>query len=125
MPESGPLFLHPNVMSFEQGPRDRESELGIDYHQHFSGDLRQILMTGEREWLANATEMYRWDTGEMWSVVMLPRLTEGRLEPTDYEDLKRYCPTMLGALSRQRIKRTKSQIMARILSALEPENAKI
>ena len=114
-------FFIQNVMSFEQGARDSESELGIDYHQHFSGDLRQILMAGEREWLANAVELHRWDTGEMWSVVMLPRLTEGRLKSEDYEDLKRFCPIMLDAMSRQRIKRTKSQIMARILVALDPE----
>lgn len=107
-------------MSFEQGARDSESELGINYHHHFSDDLRQILMAGEREWLINAAELHRWDTGEMWSVVMLPRLTEGRLKPEDYEELRRFCPIMLNALSRQRIKQTKSQIIARILAALEP-----
>jgi hypothetical protein len=122
MPQTwGRYFLIQNVMSIEQGARDSESDLGIDYHEHFSGDLRQILMTGEREWLANAAELHRWDTGEMWSVVMLPRLTEGRLKPEDYEELMRFCPIMLDALSRQRIKRTKSQIMARILAALDPE----
>jgi ribosome biogenesis SPOUT family RNA methylase Rps3 len=57
----------------------------------------------------------------MWSVVMLPRLTEGRLKPEDYEELRQFCPIMLDALSRQRIKRTKSQIMARILAALNAE----
>ena len=108
-------------MSIEQGARDSESDLGIDYHEHFSGDLRQILMTGEREWLANAAELHRWDTGEMWSVVMLPRLTEGRLKHEDYEELRRFCPIMLAALSRQRIKQTKSQTMARILAALNAE----
>lgn len=122
MPQAwGQYFFIQNVMSFEQGARDSESELGIDYHEQFFGDLRQILMAGEREWLANAAELHRWDTGEMWSVVMLPRLTEGRLEVGDYQDLQRFCPQMLAALSRQRIKKTKSQTMARILAALDPE----
>jgi hypothetical protein len=60
MPQTwGRYFLIQNVMSIEQGARDSESDLGIDYHEHFSGDLRQILMTGEREWLANAAELHR------------------------------------------------------------------
>lgn len=108
-------------MSFERHESDYESALGIDYHVYFSGDLRRILMEGEREWLRNAPELYTWDAGEMWSVVMLPRLTEGRLEPTDYKDLQRFCPNMLEALSRQRIKQTKGETITRILAALDPE----
>lgn len=36
---------------------------------------------------------------------------------------RRFCPIMLNVLSRQRIKRTKSQIMSRILAALDPEES--
>ena len=108
-------------MSFERHEPDYESALGIDYHQHFSGDMRRILMAGEREWLRHAPTEYRWDAGEIWSAVMLPRLTQGRLEPGDYQDLKRFCPKMLQALSRQRVKQTKGETITRILAALDPE----
>lgn len=58
MPQTrGRYFFIQNVMSFEQGARDSESELGIDYHEQFSGDLRQILMDGEREWLRPHSEI--------------------------------------------------------------------
>lgn len=108
-------------MSFERHEPDSESALGIDYHQHFSGDLRRILAEGEREWLRHAPERYQWASGEMWAELILPRLTQGRLEKEDYEELKRFCPQMLEALSRQRVKQTRDETITRILAALDPE----
>lgn len=75
-------------------------------------------MEGEAEWLAQASKHYGWAAPDIWIEKILPHLTKGRLTPTDYEDLRLFCPNMLAALSRQRIDQTRSDTITRILAAL-------
>lgn len=106
-------------MIFEKAAPDTQSEIGIEYHQHFSGPLRQILIAGEQEWLENAASAYAWQSPEMWEQRILPHLTQGTLQPDDYDDMIRFCPKMLAALSRQRITTTKDRTLVGILAALK------
>lgn len=106
-------------MTFEKADPDAQSELGIEYHEHFNGPLRQILMAGEREWLQNSKKAYGWQSPEIWEHKILPNLTQGTLQNDDYEDMIRFCPNMLAALSRQRIEKTKDQTLVAILAALK------
>jgi hypothetical protein len=106
-------------MILEKAAPDTQSEIGLEYHQHFSGPLRQILMAGEREWLNNAASDYAWQSPEIWEQRILPHLTQGTLQSDDYDDMIRFCPNMLAALSRQRITTTKDHTLMGILSALK------
>ncbi len=106
-------------MIFEKAAPDTQSEIGIEYHQHFSGPLRQIIIAGEREWLENAMSSYAWQSPEMWEQRILPHLMQGKLQNEDYDDMIRFCPQMLAALSRQRITTTKDRTLIGILSALK------
>lgn len=75
-------------------------------------------MDGEAEWLSQASKHYGWAAPDIWIEKILPNLTQGRLTVTDYEDLRLFCPKMLAALSWQRIERTRSATLTRVLAAL-------
>jgi len=74
------------------------SQLGINYEDSLSGDLAEIFLHTEYEWLSNAHVMYWSDTGEVWATEIYPKLLSNTLEPHDIEDVAAYLPRMLHML---------------------------
>ena len=56
------------------------------------------MRNGEAEWVKNAPDTYSHDALDVWHTDILPRIMSARLEQIDIEDLRLFCPKMLGQL---------------------------
>ena len=61
-------------------------------------ELKDILTNGEAEWLKNAPWTYGADAINVWEEEILPRFMKADLKEVDVEDLRLYCPLMMGEL---------------------------
>ena len=61
-------------------------------------ELRDILTQGKVEWLEKAPWTYGDDAINVWEEEILPRFLKADLKEIDVEDLRLYCPLMLGNL---------------------------
>lgn len=61
-------------------------------------DLKDILIQGKAEWIENAPWTYGEDAINVWEEEILPRFLKADLKEIDVEDLRLYCPIMLGKL---------------------------
>jgi len=59
---------------------------------------QNIIVDGKAEWLKNAPWTYDSDAINVWEEEISPRLQSACLKEIDVEDLRLYCPIMLGQL---------------------------